>query len=46
MTHEPTIDLEMYLRNLSEQGVDVQEAKWYLEEIISSNASKQLREVR
>lgn len=46
MTEEPKIKLELYLRKLSEQGVDVQEAKRYLEGIISSNASKQPREVR
>lgn len=41
MTKESEIDLELYLKDLEANGFDVQKVETYLENIISSNASKQ-----
>lgn len=47
MTQKPKkIELESYLERLAEKGINVQEAKAYLERIISSNVSKPPREVQ
>lgn len=46
MTKKSEIDLELYLKKLGSDGLDIQKAADYLEKLISSNASTQLPKVR
>jgi len=41
MTKKSEIDLELYLKKLETDGLDVQKVEAYLENLISSNASTQ-----